>query len=103
MFDYPGSFVSHYLLGLTGIKEVGSDVPTPAGFLANHPGWKANDVYVTETMRDMWANFARTGNPSTTTIDWDAYTSQNDSYLRITEEPTMQSGVDSAFPAPAAK
>ncbi|HDY96894.1 MAG TPA: hypothetical protein ENH72_00230 [Pseudomonas sabulinigri] len=103
VFDYPGSFVSHYLLGLTGIKEVGSDVPTPAGFLANHPGWKANDVYVTETMRDMWANFARTGNPSTTTIDWDAYTSQNDSYLRITEEPTMQSGVDSAFPAPAAK
>lgn len=97
VFDYPGSFLSHYLLGLTGI-----DAPlTPAGFIANHPGWGENDVQVTDSMRDMWTNFARTGNPSIEAVTWDAYTSQNDSYLRITEEPEMQVGLETAFPEPA--
>lgn len=99
VFDYPGSFLSHYLLGLTGLPDpVGGDTPTPEGFFMNHPGWNPNDVVVTDTMRAMWANFARTGNPSIEGLDWPAYTSENDTYLRITSQPMVETGLDNAFP-----
>ena len=99
VFDYPGSFLSHYLLGLTGLPDpVGGDTPTPEGFFMNHPGWNPNDVVVTDTMRAMWANFARTGNPSIEGLDWPAYTSENDTYLRITPQPMVETGLDNAFP-----
>ena len=100
VFDYPSSFLSHYLLGLTGLQDpVGGDTPTPQGFAMNHPGWNPNDVAVTDNMRAMWANFARTGNPSIEGQEWPAYTSQNDTYLRITQQPTVETGLDDAFPA----
>lgn len=100
VFDYPGSFMSHYLLGLTGLEDpVGGSTPTPQGFAMNPPGWNQNDVYVTDTMRRMWANFARTNDPSTADIDWPAYTAENDTYLRISEEPTVETGLDTAFPS----
>src|SRR5690606_41702433 len=88
-----------YLLGLTGLPDpVGGDTPTPEGFFMNHPGWNPNDVVVTDTMRAMWANFARTGNPSIEGLDWPAYTSENDTYLRITPQPMVETGLDNAFP-----
>lgn len=94
VFDYPGSFMSHYLLGLTGLEVP----PTPQGFMMNHPGWNANDIDVTDTMRAMWANFARSGNPSIEGLEWPAYTSENDTYLRITQQPAVETGLDEAFP-----
>lgn len=100
MFDYPGSFLSHYLLGLTGLEDpVRGDTPTPQGFAMNHPGWNPNDVAVTDSMRAMWANFACAGNPSVEEQEWPAYTSQNDTYLRITQQPTVETGLDDAFSA----
>ncbi|MEH6387216.1 carboxylesterase/lipase family protein [Pseudomonas profundi] len=101
VFDYPGSFLSHYLLGLTGLEDpVGGDTPTPQGFMANPPGWNPNDVQVTDNMRAMWANFARTGNPSIEQVDWPAYTRQNDTYLRISQDLNVETGLDTAFPEP---
>ena len=99
VFDYPGSFLSHYLLGLTGLQDpVGGDTPTPQGFMMNHPGWNANDVAVTDAMRAMWANFARTGDPSIDGQQWPAYTSENDTYLRIGQDMNVEMGLDEAFP-----
>ena len=99
VFDYPGSFLSHYLLGLTGLDDpVGGSTPTPQGFVMNHPGWNPDDDAVTDNMRAMWANFARTGDPSIEGQDWPAYTSENDNYLRIGQELNVETGLDSAFP-----
>ncbi|MFA5677165.1 MAG: carboxylesterase family protein [Pseudomonas sp.] len=99
VFDYPGSFMSHYLLGLTGLEDpVGGSTPTPQGFAMNHPGWNPSDVTVTDNMRAMWANFARTGNPSIEGQEWPAYTSENDTYLRIGQELNVETGLDEAFP-----
>lgn len=94
VFDYPGSFMSHYLLGLTGLEVP----PTPQGYMMNQPGWNPNDIDVTDTMRAMWANFARSGNPSIDGLEWPAYTSENDTYLRITPQPAVETGLDGAFP-----
>ena len=94
VFDYPGSFMSHYLLGLTGLEVP----PTPQGFMLNHPGWNPNDIAVTDHMRAMWANFARTGNPSIEGQEWPAYTSENDTYLRIGQSLNVETGLDDAFP-----
>lgn len=99
VFDYSGSFLSHYLLGLTGLTDpVGGATPTPQGFMMNHPGWNANDVAVTDAMRAMWANFARSGDPSIEGLNWPAYTSENDTYLRIGQDMNVEVGLGEAFP-----
>jgi len=99
VFDYPDSFLSHYLLGLTGLQDpVGGDTPTPEGFFMNHPGWNPNDEAVTDNMRAMWANFARSGDPSIEDFEWPAYTSENDTYIRIAQSLTMETGLEEAFP-----
>lgn len=95
VFDYYGSFLSHYLLGLTGHED-----PTPQKYFANQPGVSAVDDQVSDNMRSMWAEFARTGNPTTDAITWPAYTSQNDKYLLVEEATSVQTGIDTAFAPP---
>ncbi|SDR99863.1 para-nitrobenzyl esterase [Halopseudomonas xinjiangensis] len=96
VFDYYGSFLSHYLLGLSGHES-----PTPQKYAANLPGVTAVDDKISDDMRSLWAEFARTGNPSTDAINWPAYTPQSDAYLRTQQNPTVETGLESAFP-PAA-
>lgn len=99
VFDYPDSFLSHYLLGLTGLQDpVGGDTPTPQGFAMNHPGWNPNDVAVTDNMRAMWANFARSGDPSIDDFEWPTYTLENDIYIRVTQSLAVETGLEEAFP-----
>lgn len=93
LFDYEGSFLSHYLLGLTGLPS-----PSPQGFFLNPPGYNAQDAVVSQNMRKLWAQFARTGDPSTADIDWPAHTPENDLYLYIDYDIVTDSGIDSAFP-----
>ncbi len=95
MFDYPGSFVAHYLLGLTGHPE-----PTPAKFATtDDPGIDpAEYELVSQLSLDLWASFAKDGDPSIERQPWPAYTAENDTYLRIDLTPAVETGLDEAFP-----
>ena len=95
MFDYPGSFVAHYLLGLTGHPE-----PTPAKFATtDNPGIDpAEYELVSQLSLDLWASFAKDGDPSIERQPWPAYTAENDTYLRIDLTPAVETGLDEAFP-----
>lgn len=110
VFNYPLSAVSHYLLGLvidpaTGVKMVigdlngngvtGSDGDT-ADIIASE-GWSAADTAVADTMMTIWTNFAKTGNPSTTTFTWPAYTAANDTYAELGTTPAAKTGLATAF------
>lgn len=95
MFDNPGSFVAHYLLGLTGHPE-----PTPAKFATtDNPGIDpAEYELVSQLSLDLWASFAKDGDPSIERQPWPAYTAENDTYLRIDLTPAVETGLDEAFP-----
>ena len=95
MFDYPGSFVAHYLLGLTGHPE-----PTPDKFATVHnPGIDPAEYgQVSGLALDLWASFAKDGDPAIERQPWPAYTRENDTYLRIDLTPAVETGLDDAFP-----
>jgi para-nitrobenzyl esterase len=110
VFNYPLSAVSHYLLGLvidpaTGVKMVigdlnGNGVTGSAGDTADviaSEGWSAADTAVADTMMTIWTNFAKTGNPSTTTFTWPAYTAANDTYAELGTTPAAKTGLATAF------
>jgi para-nitrobenzyl esterase len=110
VFNYPLSAVSHYLLGLvidpaTGVKLVigdlnGNGVTGSAGDTADviaSEGWSAADTAVADTMMTIWSNFAKTGNPSTTTFTWPVYTATSDAYAALGATPTAKTGLATAF------
>jgi len=62
------------------------------------PDWRnPTDLIVIDYMLTAWTNFAKTGDPSTTNVKWDPYTSTNDKYLYITESPSMRTGINTGF------
>ena len=108
LFNYPGSFISHYLLGLTGLSpdgtnpDTGAPIYTVQGYFARQPGWNAMDAQVADYMMSMWASFATTGNPTISSIpgaDWPAYTSESDIYLNIKAQMEVKAGIAEAFPS----
>jgi para-nitrobenzyl esterase len=48
-------------------------------------------------MMTIWTNFAKTGNPSTTTFTWPAYTAANDTYAELGTTPAAKTGLATAF------
>lgn len=66
------------------------------------PGPDEIDHEVADYTTAMWAQFARTGNPSVAgLIDWPAYTEANDTYLDIAYPLAVKTGVADAYiPAP---
>jgi para-nitrobenzyl esterase len=76
--------------GISGSAGDMADVLTSAGY-------DAKDAAVTDAMMSLWTQFAKTGNPSTPTLLWPAYTADNDSYLEITATPRVKTGLVSAF------
>lgn len=110
VFNYPPSLVSHSLLGLvidpaTGRPLVigdinGNGITGTAGDAADvfaSAGYGATDAAVAQTMMDFWTNFARTGNPSTSSFTWPAYSTSNDAYVEIGASPQLRSGLATAF------
>ncbi len=96
VFNNPDSFLNHYLFGLTGIDEdpqTEEAEVSPNGFLANPPGYGAEDITLTEQVMTIWTNFARTGDPSIAgVVDWTPYTTENDAYLEIATTLQMLTG-----------
>jgi len=101
VFNYPGSFYSHYLLGLTGLEPEPGKTPAQ---IVQETGYGAADVQLTDTVMTLWTNFARTGDPTDPAVngvpDWTAYTAANDSYLAISTTPEIKTGVADAYVAP---
>jgi para-nitrobenzyl esterase len=110
VFNYPGTMAYYYLLGYvidpaTGKKPVigdlnGNGVPGSAGDMADimtDAGWNAADVNTTDMVMTMWTNFAKTGNPSTTTFTWPAYTAANDTYVEIDATLTVRTGLSAGW------
>lgn len=93
-FDYPGSFASHYLLGLTGHVEPSLDKFATTDNPALNP-----DEYssVMNLMTGMWSSFAADSDPTITDVPWETYDSDKDNYLKISTAPSMEAGVIDAF------
>ncbi|MCJ8502451.1 carboxylesterase/lipase family protein [Desulfatitalea alkaliphila] len=91
VFNYPTSAYTHHALGLSGLP---AGAPPPLG-------WGAADMAVVDDMMTMWANFARTGDPSIASkIDWTPYTAATENYLEISQggDLAIQAGLEDAFP-----
>lgn len=111
VFNTPESAVAHYLLNLvidpaTGARLAvgdlnGNGVTGSAGDQADiltSTGWNDADISTADTVMTMWTNFAKTGNPSTASFTWPAYTSSNDTYVDIGAAPVVKTGLSTVFP-----
>jgi para-nitrobenzyl esterase len=110
VFNYPGTMAYYYLLGYvidpaTGKKPVigdlnGNGVSGSMGDMADimtDAGWNAADMNTVDMVMTMWTNFAKTGNPSTTTFTWPAYTTANDTYVDIDATLTVKTGLSAGW------
>lgn len=112
LFNYIGGMVSNYTLGLVltpagttpPIADLnGNGVSGSAGDSADviaSMKWGAGDVSTVDTVMTTWAQFAKTGDPSTPALTWPAYTLSNDTYVEFGPTPTttVRTGLASAFP-----
>jgi para-nitrobenzyl esterase len=110
LFNFPMGHVSNYSLNLVlladGTKPPigdlnGNGITGTAGDTADiyaSMQWGAADVSTVDTTMTLWTNFAKTGNPSTTTLTWPAYTVANDTFVEIgpTPDVTVRTGLAAA-------
>jgi para-nitrobenzyl esterase len=110
LFNFPMGHVSNYSLNLVllpdGTKPPigdlnGNGVTGTAGDAADvyaSMQWGADDTSTVDTLMTMWANFARTGNPSTTGLTWPAFTVANDTFVEVgpTATPAVRTGLAAA-------
>ena len=69
------------------------DLEVGFGVTSRDPGLTDIDKKVSEMMMDMWAQFARTGDPNVNDLmKWPAYETAADQYLYITEPLAVKSG-----------
>ncbi|MBN1381845.1 MAG: carboxylesterase family protein [Deltaproteobacteria bacterium] len=61
------------------------------------PWWTDDDYAVSNSMMDMFTNFAKTGNPSIPGFTWPAYTTANDTYVLIDLPLEVRTGLESAW------
>ena len=111
LFNHPSGLVQNFLLGLVLTPEGtrpaigdlnGNGVTGSAGdpqdiFLSMQYG--ADDATVSELMMTMWTHFAKTGDPSPSSLQWPAYTEANDTYLEVRQdtEASVETSVEAAM------
>ncbi|MCX7982282.1 MAG: carboxylesterase family protein [Syntrophales bacterium] len=105
VFNYPGSFVSHLLMGLPlknsnpltplTLQDLGLSQTDPqlSQKIVQSTGYGAADAVLTQNVLTVWTNFAKNGNPSAVGIidNWPKYTLSSDAYVEI--------GIDGSFKA----
>ncbi len=99
LFDHPAGMVQNFLLGLVLTPE--GEVPDIEGgptAIFESMQYGADDITIANLTMSMWANFARTGNPSTEGVTWPEYTLSNDTFLEIgpEAEATVETGLEDA-------
>lgn len=90
-----------------GAVPVGVDSPTML-FLSRGGGCESRepltdvlDLQVADNAASLWAQFAKTGNPSVAgLVEWGAYTEQNNRYLDIGLKLEVKNGIENAYVAP---
>jgi para-nitrobenzyl esterase len=71
----------------------------PSGAQSQDPGLTEDDEQVSEAMMSMWAQFAKTGDPSVEgLVDWPAWNPANDQYLDIAWPLEVKSGYSEIVP-----
>lgn len=106
LFDYPASFVSHQMLGLTGIDTASigdlnrnGQAGDPTDIFIS-TGYSTADVAMTQTIMTLWTNFAKNGDPSIPgVLDWPPYTTSSDTFLEIGDVLEIKTGLAEAFAA----
>lgn len=95
VFNYPGSFYSHYLLGLPDLEV--DDTKTPEKII-DETGYGEEDVVLTDTVMSIWASFARDGDPNVDGVaEWMPYTSGAEDYLEIKPTPEADDSISDVF------
>ena len=111
LFNYPAGMVQNYLLGLVLTPEGqqppigdlnGNGVTGTEGDTADIFGsmqYGADDMAISELTMTFWTNFARTGDPGTTSLAWPAYTPFNDTFMLIGPggTATVETGLEAAL------
>jgi para-nitrobenzyl esterase len=107
--DEPGCVAFHglELTYVFGAVPLGLSSPTTlylaggGGCSNKTPVTDESDTKVADDAATVWAQFAKTGNPSVAgLIDWPAYTEQNNNYLDIGAPLTAKTNVQASFKAP---
>jgi para-nitrobenzyl esterase len=90
-----------------GAIPVGLSSPTTQGLARGGgcsvglPAHDEQDVKVADQAATIWAQFAKTGNPSVPgLIDWPAYTEQNKAFLLLGTPLEVKTGIESSYIAP---
>ncbi|HET7793390.1 MAG TPA: carboxylesterase family protein [Rhizobacter sp.] len=110
LFNFAMGNVSNYSLNLVllpnGTKPPigdlnGNGVTGTAGDAADvyaSMQWGAADLATADLLMTLWTNFAKTGNPSTASLTWPAYTVANDSFVEVGPAPaaTVRTGLAAA-------
>lgn len=111
LFDYPAGMVQNFQLGLVltpeGTRPVigdlnGNGVTGSQGDAADvfaSMEYGADDEVISDLTMTMWTNFAKTGNPSTDSLEWPPYTNANDTFVEIgpETEATVETGLAEAL------
>lgn len=110
LFNHPAGMVQNFQLGLVTTPE-GSRPPIgdlndngvsgsqgDAADVYASMAWGSKDAAIGEQMMLMWTNFAKTGDPSTESLEWPAYTLANDTFINIGPETvtTVETGLADA-------
>ena len=93
VFGDPDAYFNQYILGLTGLPS-----PSPANYADNLPGWGAIDESIAADSMALWAQFARSGNPSTDSIEWPAYTNAGEEFMLMNYDMQAQEGLQTFWP-----
>ncbi|WP_193072560.1 carboxylesterase/lipase family protein [Pseudomonas sp. FME51] len=110
LFNHPAGMVQNFQLGLVTTPEGGrppigdlngNGVSGSQGDVADvyaSMAWGSKDAAIGEQMMLMWTNFAKTGNPSTESLEWPAYTLANDTFVDVgpETETTVETGLADA-------
>jgi para-nitrobenzyl esterase len=68
------------------------------------PAHDDQDMKVADQAATLWAQFAKTGNPSVQgLVEWPAYTSENKAYLSLGTPLEAKTGIESSYVAPPAR
>ncbi len=110
LFNHPTGMVQNFQLGL--VTTPTGERPTIADLNGNgitgsqgdredillSMEYGAVDDSVAELVMKMWTNFAKTGNPSTTSFDWPVFTLDNDTFVEFEQDgnAVVKTGLDSA-------
>lgn len=92
VFGYPDTYYNNYILGLTGLPNA-----TPGNYADNLPGLGPIDDSIATDSLAMWAQFAKTGNPTTADVNWPAYTNAAEEFMLMNYDMQAQQGFQSFF------